>query len=130
VWLDALEELNPETFGVVDVLSLLIANLIEACVRACENRSRLFHQATSILGDLQEQLAPFFPELQDKEQKSLTTGGGGELNLLTFLKFQIKVEGQRKRTKHPRAIPWPISEHFSTQSSASSRAKTLNATCW
>jgi hypothetical protein len=94
--LDALYELNPQTFSVADVLLLLLANLIERCVEKCGEEGRAFHEAGIMATDLQETLAPFFPELQNKISKADTTGGSGEINLLQIVKLGIRVEGQRK----------------------------------
>jgi len=94
--LDALEELNPQTFSVADVLMLVFANLIEGCRKHCEKRREAFHEADIMINDLQQVIAPFFPELQDREQVGRTTGGGAEVNLLAMLKASIRVEGQRK----------------------------------
>ena len=46
--------------------------------------------------DLQQQLAPFFPELQTREQLTRTTGGSGELSFLNAIRLGVRVEGQRK----------------------------------
>jgi len=94
--LDALDQLNPQTFSVADVLLLLGVSLIEGCQTACDQDGRAFHEAPTMINDLQQQLAPFFPELQNKEQKTTTTGGGGELNILQVVKLMIRVEGQRR----------------------------------
>ena len=94
--LDALNELNPQTFSVADILLLLVANLIERCVEKCAEMGRAFHEAGTMTSDLQQMLTPFFPELQNKEQLTKTTGGSGELSFLTLVKLGIRVEGQRK----------------------------------
>jgi hypothetical protein len=80
--LDALNELNPLTFSVADVLLLVVANLIECCERKCNESGLVFHEAGIMQRDLQQILAPFFPELQNKEQLTRTAGGSGEINLL------------------------------------------------
>src|SRR5580693_8638595 len=84
VRLDALTELNPQTFSVADVLLLLLANLIGCCVEKCDEVGRAFHEAGIMTADLQQTLAPFFPELQSKEQLTRATGGSGEINVLQF----------------------------------------------
>jgi hypothetical protein len=94
--LDALAELNPQTFSVADVLLLLLANLIECCMEKCDEVGRAFHEAGIMATDLLQTLAPFFPELQNKEQLTKTTGGSGEINVLQLVKLGIRVEGQRK----------------------------------
>lgn len=94
--LDALTELNPQTFSVVDVLLLLLANLIERCVDKCREAGRAFHEADIMTADLQRALAPFFPELQGNEELTKITGGSGELGLLNLIKLGIRVEGQRR----------------------------------
>jgi hypothetical protein len=94
--LDALSELNPQTFSAVDVLLLLLANLIQSCAAKCKEAGRAFHEADIMTADLQQTLAPFFPELQSKEQLTKTTGGGGEFAFLNVIKLGIRVEGQRK----------------------------------
>ena len=94
--LDALAELNPQTFSVADVLKLLLTNLIVQCEEKCAEAGRAFHEAGIMAADLQQTLAPFFPELQGKETITKTTGGGGELSFLQLAKLSIRVEGQRK----------------------------------
>lgn len=94
--LDAVEELNPQTSSVADVLLLTFFNLIEGCRRQCEKLGRAFHEADIMTADLQQVLSPFFPELQNKEQLIKTVGGGGEVSLFSILKASIRVEGQRK----------------------------------
>lgn len=94
--LDALTELNPQTFSVADVLLLLLANLIESCMEKCDEAGRAFHEGGIMATDLQQTLAPFFPELQNKISKADTSGGSGEINLLQIVKLGIRVEGQRK----------------------------------
>ena len=94
--LDALAELNPQTFSVADVLLLLLANLIERCEVKCGELGKAFHEAATMTADLQQTFAPFFPELQGKEQVTKTTGGSGEIGILQFVKLGIRVEGQRK----------------------------------
>jgi hypothetical protein len=94
--LDALTELNPQTFSVADVLLLLLANLIEQCEDKCRELGRAFHESATMTADLQQTFAPFFPELQSKEQVTKTTGGSGEIGILQIVKLGIRVEGQRK----------------------------------
>ena len=94
--LDALTELNPQTFSVADVLLLLLTNLIERCVDKCGELGRAFHEAGIMTADLQQTFAPFFPDLQGKEQITKSTGGSGELAILGMVKLGIRVEGQRK----------------------------------
>jgi hypothetical protein len=94
--LDALNELNPQTFSVADVLLLIVTNLIECCEAQCRRVGKAFHEAGTMVHDLQQQLAPFFPELQTREQLTRTTGGSGELSFLNAIKLGVRVEGQRK----------------------------------
>jgi hypothetical protein len=94
--LDATDDLNPRTFSVVDVLLLMVTNLILQCMETCKAEGKAFHEAGTMLQDLQKQLAPFFPELQDPETLTRITGGSGELNFLSAIKVGIRVEGQRK----------------------------------
>jgi hypothetical protein len=94
--LDALNELNPQTYSVADVLLVIVSNLIECCEEKCKARGQAFHEAGTMLRDLQQQLAPFFPELQGLEQLTRTTGGGGELSFLGAVKLMVRVEGVRK----------------------------------
>lgn len=96
VRVDALDELNPQTFGVADVLLLICVKLLEACERHCNDGGEAFHEAYTILSDLQPRIAPWFPSLQDKEQVTRTQGGAGEVNLLQIFKASVRVEGQRK----------------------------------
>jgi hypothetical protein len=96
VRLDALNDLNPQSFSVADVLLLLIVKLITRCEEKCRELGRAFQEAGTMVRDLQQLLAPFFPDLQSKDQLTRTTGGSGELNVLTLLKIGIRVEGQRK----------------------------------
>jgi hypothetical protein len=93
--LDALDQLNPQTFSVVDVLTLLVISLLEGCEAECKRQQLAFHEAAGMMVDLQQQLAPFFPELQNKEQRTAISGGGGEVNLLQAIKLSVRVEGQR-----------------------------------
>jgi hypothetical protein len=93
---DALDELNPQTFSVADVLLLLMVNLILRCRERCQELGIAFNEWGIMVNDLQSQLAPFFPELQNKEQLTRITGGSGELNILQMIKLGIRVEGQRK----------------------------------
>ena len=94
--LGALTELNPQTFSVADVMLLIFANLIQRCQEKCTEAGRAFHEAWIMESDLQQAFAPFFPELQNKEQLTKTTGGSGEVNILQLVKLGIRVEGQRK----------------------------------
>lgn len=43
--LDALNELNPLTFSVADVLLLVVANLIECCEKKCNESGLVFYEA-------------------------------------------------------------------------------------
>ena len=94
--LDALNDLNPQSFSVADVLLLLVVKLIERCDETCRELGRAFHEAGIMVRDLQPLLAPFFPDLQNKEQLTRTTGGSGEVNVLSLLKIGLRVEGQRR----------------------------------
>jgi len=96
VRLDAIDQLNPQTFSVVDVLSLIAISIFEACEAACLKQGRRNDAATKMGQDLQDTLAPYFPELQGAEQRDRTLGGLGELNLLQTVKLQIRLEGQTK----------------------------------
>jgi hypothetical protein len=94
--LDALGELNPQTFSVADVLLLLFVDLIERCEEKCRELGRAFPEAGTMVNDLQLLLPAFFPELQTREQWTRTAGGSGGLSLLTLVKLGIRIEGQRK----------------------------------
>ncbi len=94
--LDALQDLNPQTFSVADVLLLMCINLIEACETHCHEKGEAFHEAGTVISDLQDQLAPYFPELQNREQRTKTTGGTGEVSILQTLKLGIRIEGQTR----------------------------------
>jgi hypothetical protein len=96
VRLDALNDLNPQTFSVADVLLLVITSLIQACWDKCRELRENFNEAATMLADVQQPIAPFFPDLQQKEQLTKTVGGSGELALLRTIKLGIRVEGQRK----------------------------------
>ncbi len=97
VRLDALNDLNPQTFSVVDVLLLLLANLIQTCEEKCREIGTVFHEASIMEADLQPLLAPFFKELRAKEESSKTVGGGAEFNLVGLVKLNLRAEGQRKK---------------------------------
>jgi len=96
VRVDALDELNPQTFGAADVLLLICVKLIETCRAHCEQSGEAFHECFTILGDLHKRVAPWFPALQDREQVTTIHGASGELNILQLLKASVRVEGQRK----------------------------------
>ena len=96
VRMDALEELNPQSFGVVDVLLLLLANLVQTCKEKCDELGIVFHESGLMIDDLQTVLAPFFPELIGKADTSRTTGGAAELSFLGLAKLSVRAEGQRK----------------------------------
>ena len=59
--LDALTELNPQTFSVADVMLLIFANLIQCCQEKCTEPGRAFHEAWNMENDLQQAFTPFFP---------------------------------------------------------------------
>lgn len=94
VRLDALDELNPETFSVADVLLLLAVNVVESCERHCREQNEAFHAATTMIADMQSMLAPFFSGLRGAEQTSTTKEAGSELDL-KLLKLSLRVEGQK-----------------------------------
>jgi hypothetical protein len=94
--LDALDELNPQTFGVADVLLLIVTNLVERCEEKCRELGMTFHEAGTMVHDLQQQLAPYFPDLQAGEQNTQTTEGSGEMSFLSLVKLGVRVGGQRK----------------------------------
>lgn len=94
--MDALNQLNPQTFSVADVLLLLFVSMVEGCAEKCSRMGKAFHEAGLMINDLQQILAPFFTELQGAEQTTRTTGGTGEVNILQLIKLGIRVEGQRK----------------------------------
>lgn len=96
VRLDALNELNPQTFSVADVLILLFVNLIESCDARSQELKRAFPARNTMELDLQSALSPYFPELQSKEEQSTTKGGGAEINLLQTIKLSLRAEGQKK----------------------------------
>ena len=93
--MDATLQLNPQSVSVANVFILLMVNLIEGCAIECERRHLPFHDPDAIFGDIQERIAPFFPELHRKTQTTDTTGGAAELNL-KIVKISIRTEGQRK----------------------------------
>lgn len=96
VRLDALNQLNPRTFGMADVLILLVISLIVRCKEKCNELGRAFHEAGIMENDLVKELSPFFPELQNKVQEGAMTGGSVELNILSMLKFGYRSENQMK----------------------------------
>lgn len=96
VRLDALNQLNPRTFGMADVLILLVISLIVRCNEKCNESGRAFHEAGIMENDLVKELSPFFPELQNKMQEGGMTGGSVELNILSMLKFGYRSENQVK----------------------------------
>src|ERR1035437_5564616 len=51
VRLDALDQLNPQTFSVADVLLLLGISLVEGCLDACERAGRAFNEAYTIINE-------------------------------------------------------------------------------
>ena len=95
VRLDALNQLNPRTFGVADVLILLGISLIVRCKEKCTELGKAFHVAGIMEADLAKELAPFFPELQNKLQEGTLTGGSLELSL-KILKIGLRREDQQK----------------------------------
>lgn len=85
--MDALDQLNPQTWSVADVLLLLAGSLIECVDGGADG---------VLLGDLQKQMSPFFPEFQSKVQTSNTAGASGELSILGSLKLGIRIEGSKR----------------------------------
>ena len=98
VKVDATEELNPQTFSVVDFLSLLAINLIEQCRSVCSRNGNGFQSSWSMIDDLPNQLKSFFPELQGKFSETMSKEGTGELNTGMF-KASIRVGGQIKEDR-------------------------------
>ena len=93
---DAVTDLNPRSFTVVDVLLVAIANLIDACEAKCRDLGRAFHEAGTMHQDLQQALAPFFPALQAKVQDTVTKGGSVEGSFFGLAKASVRIEGQRR----------------------------------
>ena len=98
VKVEATEELNPQTFSVVDFLSLLAINLIEQCREVCRTQGNAFQSSWSMIDDLPNQLKSFFPELQGKLSETISKEGTGELNTGNF-KASIRVGGQTKEDR-------------------------------
>ena len=96
VRLDALDELNPQTFSVVEVLSLLIANVIIKCREVCGSRGQAFHESWLMENDLRDQLKPFFPDLQSGISEAKKTEGSGEINIAQTLKLAVRFGRDRK----------------------------------
>ena len=112
VRLDALDELNPQTFSVVEVLSLLIANLIIKCSEVCKERGQAFHESGIMEQDLRVQLAPYFTELQSAISETNKAEGTGEVNFAQIVKLSVRIGKDRK-------------EDFAKQSSSISGLKEL-----
>ncbi len=96
VVVDAVTDLNPRSFTVVDVLLVTIANLIEACEAKCRELGRAFNEAGTMHRDLQQALAPFFSVLQAKIQDTVTKGGTVEGSFFGLAKASVRIEGQRR----------------------------------
>lgn len=94
--LDATTDLNPQTFSVADVLLLICIRLIEEAQKRCRASRRAFNESSTIISDLESQFAPYFPELQAKEQRTDTTRSTAEVSILQMLKLGIRIEGQKK----------------------------------
>ncbi len=102
VRLDALDELNPQTFSVVEVLSLLIANVIIKCREVCESEGKAFHDSWLIEKNLRDLLTPFFHELQSNISETKKAEASGEVNFFQTLKLAVRLGQDRKEdfSKH------------------------------
>ena len=96
VRLDGLNQLNPQTFGVADVVILLGINLIVEARLKCQELGKAFHVAAIMENDLQKELAPYFPHLQNKVQKGETTQASVEVNVLSLLKLGLRRDATEK----------------------------------
>ena len=96
VRLDGLNQLNPQTFGVADVIILLGINLIVEAQRKCQELGKAFHEAPIMENDLQKELAPFFPHLQNKIQKGETIQAEVQVNVLSLLKLGLRRDSTEK----------------------------------
>ena len=96
VRLDALDELNPQTFSVVEVLSLLIANVIIKCREVCKSEGKAFHDSWLMENDLRDQLKPFFPNLQSNTSETNKAEASGEVNIAQTLKLAVRLGRDRK----------------------------------
>lgn len=96
ITIDAVSQLNPQTFSVADVLALLAIGVIEGCEQACQAEDKAFHAAAKMIDDMQQHLAPFFPGLQNKIQTTQAQGGSIQATVFGFITGSLKIEGQTK----------------------------------